>query len=70
MTEHCDHCKKTRRIGWKVNDIIWAMVVPPKFFSKKLCLNCFLYFAETRQVKLKRADMEWLFFAGIVWVDK
>lgn len=70
MEKRCSYCKKIRRASYKINDIIWAMSVPASLVEKKLCLECFLYFADNRKVKLKRSDIEWLFFSGIVWVDK
>jgi len=55
--EVCKKCHRNQRLIWSVKDSVWKDVVPKKFYSRVLCLECFLEFASKKKIIVTQDDL-------------
>lgn len=58
--ETCACCTREQRLAWSVSDSLWQKVVIKYYWSRVLCLECFLRMAGDRKIKVQLEDIKFL----------
>jgi len=64
MHQTCKVCKTRDKFNFDVPDSIWKTVVPQKYQNKVVCLSCFDDFASKKNVDIRSAIENLLYFVG------
>jgi len=62
--EICKVCGREQRIAWSIRDDLWIKIVPPKFRNKVVCLECFLKFADEKNINVTIDDFIFFGWTG------
>jgi len=55
--ETCKTCGRDQRLAWWVEDKLWGKVIPIDKQTKVTCLECFLKYAEEKEIYPKLSDI-------------